>query len=70
MWGGSSTIIVEEIETPNNVYVLDLGGEKSSCYYTTNQAPTLTTTHYGEPVVAYERTNKSNNNINSNVKRL
>lgn len=25
--GGSSTMIVEEIETPNNVYVLDLGGE-------------------------------------------
>jgi len=38
---------------PNDVYCVDMGGGKPSCCITENISPTLTTTHYGEPVVCY-----------------
>ena len=33
---------------------MDMGGGKSSCVILENLSPTLTCTHYGEPVVCYE----------------
>lgn len=33
---------------------VDMGGGKSSCVILENLSPTLTCTHYGEPVVCYE----------------
>jgi hypothetical protein len=38
---------------PNEIYCVDMGGGKPSCCITENISPTLTTTHYGEPVVCY-----------------
>ena len=38
------------------VLSVDMGGGKSSCVIQENIAPTLCTTHYGEPVVAHEAT--------------
>ena len=37
------------------VISIDQGGGKSSCVILENVSPTLTCTHYGEPVVCYER---------------
>lgn len=34
-------------------YAVDMGGGKSSCNVTENVSPTLTCTHYGEPVTLY-----------------
>ena len=33
---------------------VDMGGGKSACVILEDISPTLTCTHYGEPVVAYE----------------
>ena len=33
---------------------IDMGGGKSSCVISEDISPTLTCTHYGEPVVCYE----------------
>ena len=42
------------------IYTVDMGGGKSSCVVLQDIAPTLTTTHYGEPAIIYEteRNNK------------
>ena len=37
----------------NEIYCVDQGGGKSSCLVLKDISPTLTTTHYGEPVVCY-----------------
>lgn len=60
---GKGPLIQEEISATlgvsqdqflfQEVYVVDMGGGKSSSYILKNQSPTLTTTHYGEPTVAY-----------------
>lgn len=36
------------------VISIDMGGGKSQCIIITDLSPTLTCTHYGEPVVCYE----------------
>ena len=36
------------------IYTVDMGGGKSQCLILENVSPTLTTTHYGEPVVIYD----------------
>ena len=35
----------------NKVFAIDMGGGKSSCLVLEDVSPTLTTTHYGEPVI-------------------
>lgn len=37
---------------------VDMGGGKSSCVILEDVSPTLTCTHYEEPVVAYEDTDR------------
>lgn len=44
-----------EDKIPKIVFAIDQGGGKSSNSILENIAPTLATTHYGEPVVVYER---------------
>jgi len=39
-----------------DVYAVDMGGGKSSSDILNNKAPTLATTHYGEPAVCYQKT--------------
>ena len=39
----------------NSVYSVDMGGGKSQCIVIKDKSPTLTCTHYGEPVVCYEQ---------------
>ena len=39
----------------NKVYSVDMGGGKSQCIVIKDKSPTLTCTHYGEPVVCYEQ---------------
>ena len=36
------------------VISVDMGGGKSSCCIYEDVSPTLTCTHYGEPVIAYD----------------
>lgn len=42
------------MESNKPVYCVDMGGGKSTCLVLENLSPTLTTTHYGEPIVFYE----------------
>ena len=60
--GGKGALIAEELSATlraNNMQYLfqpiaiDMGGGKSSVDIHTDRSPTLTTTHYGEPAVAY-----------------
>ena len=37
------------------VITIDMGGGKSACVILENISPTPTCTHYGEPVVVYEK---------------
>lgn len=39
----------------NDVFSVDMGGGKTQCMVLQNISPTLTCTHYGEPVVCYEQ---------------
>ena len=51
-FGGSRT---DQHNVPHAIVIsIDMGGGKSNCVIGENISPTLTTTHYGEPVVAYE----------------
>lgn len=43
--------VVEEHTNDKEVYAVDQGGGKSACNVSKNQAPTLTCTHGGEPLV-------------------
>lgn len=42
----------------DEIYAIDMGGGKSSCVILEDVSPTLTCTHYGEPVVMYTLTEK------------
>lgn len=55
----SCTILAQRPDyknVPGVVYPMcvDMGGGKSSCFVTEDKSPTLCTTHYGEPAVAYQ----------------
>ena len=38
----------------DEIYTVDMGGGKSQCMIYEDVSPTLTTTHYGEPVAIYD----------------
>ena len=50
----TTTALKRADRCPVVIVALDMGGGKSNCVVSKNISPTLATTHYGEPVVAYE----------------
>jgi DNA (cytosine-5)-methyltransferase 1 len=52
-WKEDTSYTLNTIDRPAVVYAVDQGGGKSGANVSENQAPTLRTTHGGEPAVAY-----------------
>lgn len=52
-WREGASYTLNTIDRPAVVYAVDQGGGKSSANVSENTAPTLCTTHGGEPAVAY-----------------
>lgn len=52
-WKEDTAYTLNTIDRPAVVFAVDQGGGKSSANVTENKAPTLCTTHGGEPAVAY-----------------
>ena len=52
-WREDASYTLNTIDRPAVVYAVDQGGGKSSANVTEGKAPTLCTTHGGEPAVAY-----------------
>ena len=52
-WKEDTSYTLNTIDRPAVVYAVDQGGGKSGANVTDNKAPTLCTTHGGEPAVAY-----------------
>lgn len=44
---------IQKIQIDTDLYCVDHGGGKSSSLILIDESPTLTTTHYGEPVIIY-----------------